>query len=53
VHSAEEAIDRYRFLLAHETERQAIGRAARKRALAEHTFHHRAEQLVRIIKEHL
>ncbi len=53
VHSAEEAIDRYRFLLAHETERQVIGRAARKRALAEHTFRHRAERLVRIIKEHL
>ncbi len=53
VSSAEEAIDRYRFLLAHETARKAIGIAARKRALAEHTFHHRAEQLVRIIKEHL
>ncbi len=53
VHSVEEAIDRYRFLLAHETERQAIGGAARKRALAEHTFLHRAEHLIRIIKEHL
>ncbi len=53
VNSAEEAIDRYRFLLAHEIDRKAIGMAARKRALAEHTFHHRAEQLVRIIKEYL
>jgi spore maturation protein CgeB len=53
VGSAEEAIDRYRFLLAHESARKAIGFAARRRALAEHTFQHRAEELVRIIKEHL
>lgn len=53
VNSAEEAIDRYRFLLTHETERQAIGGAARRRALAEHTFRHRAGHLVRIIQEHL
>jgi len=53
VNSAEEAIDRYRFLLAHEPERKAIGAAARKRALAEHTYRRRAEQLVGIIKERL
>jgi glycosyltransferase involved in cell wall biosynthesis len=53
VNSAEEAIDRYRFLLSHDTERQALGAAARRRALAEHTFLRRAEQLVRIIKEYL
>ena len=51
VASAEEAIDRYRFLLAHEAERRAIGAAARKRALGEHTYRHRAEQLVRIVRD--
>ncbi len=37
VHSAEEAMDRYRFLLTHEQERRAIGEAAHARALGEHT----------------
>jgi hypothetical protein len=49
VASAEEAIDRYRFLLAHEPERRAIGEAARRRALAEHTYRHRARQLAGIV----
>jgi glycosyltransferase involved in cell wall biosynthesis len=31
VHSSEEAIDRYRYLLTHDAERQAVGRAARER----------------------
>jgi spore maturation protein CgeB len=53
VNSAEEAIDRYRFLLANEIERKAIGEAARARALAEHTYRRRAGQLVGIIKERL
>ena len=46
VNSAEEAIDRYRFLLAHEAERRALGAAARRRALGEHTYRHRAAGLV-------
>jgi spore maturation protein CgeB len=52
VGSAGEAIDRYRFLLGHEAERRAIGEAARRRALAEHTFRHRAAQLVDILRSH-
>jgi spore maturation protein CgeB len=48
--SAEEAIDRYRFLLTHEAERRAIGEAARRRALAEHTYRHRAADLLAIVK---
>ena len=50
VNSREEAIDRYRYLLAHDTERQAIGAAARARVLKEHTFQHRARQLVGIMQ---
>lgn len=53
VHSAEEAIDRYRFLLSHDSDRMALGAAARKRALAEHTYRHRATQLVHILQEYL
>jgi hypothetical protein len=53
VHSAEEAIERYRWLLTHETERLAMGRAARERLLKEHTFRHRAQQLVETIQEYL
>ncbi len=49
VHSRDEAIDRYRYLLSHEAERQAVGHAARERVLKEHTFQHRARQLVEII----
>ena len=50
VGSPEEAVDRYRFLLQNETERRALGTAARRRALAEHTYRQRAEQLVEILE---
>ena len=50
VNSAEEAKDRYQFLLKNETERTAIGKSARERVLKEHTFRHRAQELVDIIK---
>jgi spore maturation protein CgeB len=53
VSSAEEAADRYRFLLSHEAERRALGEAARRRALAEHTYRHRAARLIEIIREHV
>jgi hypothetical protein len=53
VHSKEEAIDRYRYLLTHESERLSAGLAARQRVLKEHTFRHRARQLVEIVKEYL
>jgi hypothetical protein len=48
--SEEEAIDRYRYLLTHEAERLAAGEAARERVLKEHTFRHRARQLLEIVK---
>jgi glycosyltransferase involved in cell wall biosynthesis len=53
IHSQEEAIDRYRYLLNHDAERQAIGQAARERVLKEHTFRHRARQLLKIVEEYL
>lgn len=53
VHSAQEAIERYRWLLAHDDARQQLGQAARARFLKEHTFRHRARQLVQIIEGYL
>jgi len=53
VASRDEALDRYRYLLAHEAERLAVGRAARERVLKEHTFRHRARQLVGIVQEYI
>lgn len=35
-----------RFYLAHESERQAISQAGRRRVLAEHTYRHRMEKIV-------
>lgn len=52
IRSQEEAIDRYRFLLANEHERRRLGDAARRRALAEHTFRHRAAELVSILERY-
>jgi spore maturation protein CgeB len=45
-----EAIERYRWLLDHESVRREIGKAARERVLAEHTFVHRARDLVKIVE---
>ena len=53
VHSAEEAIERYGWLLNHDTERRKMGQAARERFLKEHTFQHRAQQLVKTIQSYL
>lgn len=53
VHSAEEAIERYRYLLSHEVERLAVGRAARERVLKQHTFRHRAAELVSIVQQYV
>ncbi|MYD08877.1 MAG: glycosyltransferase [Chloroflexi bacterium] len=53
VHSADEAVDRYRYLLANDNERAAIGRAARERVLKQHTFSHRARELIDIIESYI
>ena len=52
-HSAEEAIERYRYLLGNDRERIAIGSAARQRVLKQHTFRHRAQELTEIIKKYI
>lgn len=46
-----EAVERYRYLLSHDSERERIGSAARSRVLKEHTFRHRAEELRRIVEQ--
>lgn len=53
VNSTEEALDRYRYLLSHDDERRAAGIAARERVLKEHTFRHRARDLVQIVQNYL
>ena len=53
VGSAEEAVERYAYLLRHDRERQRIGVAARERVLAQHTFRHRARELVAIIEQYV
>ncbi len=53
VHSYEEALERYRWLLKNDGERQRMGDAARKRVLAEHTMRHRARQLLGIMRGHM
>ena len=47
---AGEAAERYRHLLANDAERRRIGAAARARVLKEHTFRHRAAQLMDIVR---
>jgi len=53
VHSADEATERYAWLLSHDETRLKIGQAAREHFLKEHTFKHRARQLVGIIQGYL
>lgn len=53
VNSAEEAIERYQYLLGNDKERLAIGRAARQRVLKQHTFRHRAAELMSIIQQYI
>lgn len=52
VQSAEEASERIAYLLAHDAERQRAAEGARARLLAQHTFRHRARELVQIVREH-
>jgi spore maturation protein CgeB len=51
VGSADEAAERYRYLLEHDAARRELGEAARKRALREHTYRHRARQILKILSE--
>jgi spore maturation protein CgeB len=49
VHNADEAVATYRELLASRSRRRELGAAARARLLAEHTYCHRAQQLIRLL----
>jgi len=51
VESGEEAQERYEYLLSNDAERQAIAQAAHDRLLKQHTFRHRARQLMQIVQE--
>ncbi len=53
VHSAGEAMERYTWLLGHESARRAMAQAAHERFLKEHTFRHRARQFVEMIRPYL
>lgn len=51
--SAEDCVEKVRYLLGHEDERAAIARAGQKRTLREHTYYHRMKELVDIVHKHL
>ncbi|MGJ3239441.1 MAG: CgeB family protein [Anaerolineae bacterium] len=53
VNSADEALERYRHLLTHDTEREQLAQAAHDRFLKQHTFQHRARDLKAIIEQYL
>lgn len=53
VNSTAEAIERYQHLLGNDKERLAIGRAARQRVLKQHTFRHRAAELLDLIQQYI
>jgi glycosyltransferase involved in cell wall biosynthesis len=51
VNSEDEAIEAYKQLLNNDNRREEFGNKARKRVLNEHTFNHRAKELVEIIEK--
>jgi spore maturation protein CgeB len=50
--SAEEAVEKARYLLDHRTERKAIAAAGQRRTLRDHTYAQRAEELDAIITDY-
>lgn len=53
VNSEDEALERYRYLLTHDSEREALANAAHERFLKQHTFQHRARELQAVIREYV
>lgn len=51
--SAEEAAELISYYLAHPDEAQAIARAGQERTLREHTYRHRMEELIPILRRYL
>jgi spore maturation protein CgeB len=52
-HSAAEAAELIEYYLTHEEERKAIAQAGQARTLREHTYRHRMEEFVSIVKRYL
>lgn len=50
VKNEEGAIESYKWLLSHDKEREIMGKQARERVFKEHTYQHRARELVKILK---
>lgn len=50
VNSEDEAVETYKWLLDNEIEREELGRKARERVLKEHTFYHRANEIINVLK---
>jgi spore maturation protein CgeB len=46
-----EIVELYEWLLSHEGERKAMGKRARERVLKEHTYQHRAKDLIKMIED--
>ncbi|RKX53253.1 MAG: hypothetical protein DRP50_06140 [Thermotoga sp.] len=51
VESEEEAVETYKWLLNDNAERERIGKRARERILKEHTFQHRANEIMNILSD--
>ena len=51
--SIEDCIEKIKWLIARPSECEAIGRAAQQRALRDHTYKHRAEELAEIVRSAL
>lgn len=50
---ANECIEKIKYYLQHDNERQTIARAGQERTLREHTYYHRMEELVDIVSKYL
>lgn len=51
--NAEDCVEKIRYYLEHEDERAAIAANGQKRTLSEHTYFHRMQQLLDILKKYL
>jgi len=51
--SPSECVDKIRYYLAHESERQAIALSGQARTLREHTYRHRMRELVDLVSKYL
>jgi len=51
--TADECLEMVEYYLSHDAERQALGRAGRRRTLREHTYYQRMQELVAIVEKYL